>query len=144
MEAAAMVSQPQGLILPGPIERMSFARRVPLGVIGVISPFNFPFVLSMRAIAPALATGNGVVLKPDPRTPISGGLLLARIFELAGLPHGLLQVLPGGADVGEALCSDPNIAMIQFTGSTTAGRKVGEVAGRNLKKVSLELGGKIR
>lgn len=140
--AASMVTEPQGLLLPTDPGRMSMARRVPRGVIGVISPFNFPLILSARAVAPALAVGNAVVLKPDPRTVLSGGFILARIFEEAGLPKGVLQVLPGGADVGEAMCSDPNIAMISFTGSSHAGRKVGEVAGRNLKKVQLELGGK--
>ncbi len=73
---------------------------------------------------------------------MSGGFLIARLFEVAGLPKGLLQVLPGAADAGEALCRDPNVRMIAFTGSTGAGRKVAEVAGRNLKKVALELGGK--
>ncbi|MGE8456290.1 MAG: aldehyde dehydrogenase family protein, partial [Pseudomonas alloputida] len=91
---------------------------------------------------PALATGNAVVLKPDPRTAVCGGHVIARIFELAGLPAGVLHVLPGGAEAGAALTASPCVAMIQFTGSTAAGRKVGEAAGRHLKKVSLELGGK--
>jgi benzaldehyde dehydrogenase (NAD) len=140
--SAAMVTEPQGLLLPTDPGRISMARRVPRGVVGVISPFNFPLILSARAVAPALAVGNAVVLKPDPRTVLSGGFILALIFEAAGLPAGVLQVLPGGADVGEAMCADPNIAMISFTGSSAAGRKVGEVAGRHLKKVQLELGGK--
>ncbi|MBN3813950.1 aldehyde dehydrogenase family protein, partial [Paraburkholderia sp. Ac-20347] len=112
------------------------------GVVGVISPFNFPLYLAMRAVAPALALGNAVVLKPDPRTSVCGGFAIARLFELAGLPAGVLHVLPGDGAAGAALTSDPHIAMIQFTGSTGAGRKVGEAAGRHLKKVSLELGGK--
>ena len=141
-EAAAMPSQPQGYVLPTAPGQLSYCRRLPLGVIGVISPFNFPLYLGMRAVAPCLAIGNGVVLKPDPRTAMSGGLLVAQLFEAAGLPEGLLHVLPGGADVGEALCTDPNIAMIQFTGSTATGRKIGELAGKHLKKLSLELGGK--
>ena len=144
LEAAAMVTQPSGLLLPSDGGRISFARRVPHGVVGVISPFNFPLILSIRAVAPALAAGNTVVLKPDPQTPIAGGFLIARIFEEAGLPVDCLHVLPGDADVGEALVNDPNVAMISFTGSTTAGRRVGELAGRNLKKVTLELGGKNR
>jgi len=115
---------------------------VPHGVVGVISPFNFPLVLSIRAIAAALAVGNAVVHKPDPRTAVSGGIIIARIFEDAGLPQGALQVAPGGAAAGEAMCADPNIAMISFTGSAAGGSRVGEVAGRNLKKVQLELGGK--
>ena len=141
-QAAGLLSQPHGLVLPSEAGRLSYARRQPHGVVGVISPFNFPLILSLRSVAPALAAGNAVVLKPDPQTPISGGLLIARLFEAAGLPKGLLQVLPGAADAGEALCRDPNVRMIAFTGSTGAGRKVAEVAGRHLKKVALELGGK--
>jgi benzaldehyde dehydrogenase (NAD) len=139
--AAALPLQPVGLVLPSH-GRDSYARRAPLGVIGVISPFNFPLVLSMRSVAPALALGNAVVLKPDPQTPFSGGFLIARVFEEAGLPSGLLQVLPGDAHAGAALVEAREVAMIAFTGSTSAGRKVGELAGRHLKKVSLELGGK--
>ncbi len=141
-QAAGMLSQPHGLVLPSAAGRLSYARRQPHGVVGVISPFNFPLVLSIRSVAPALAAGNAVVLKPDPQTPVSGGFLIARLFEEAGLPKGLLQVLPGAAPAGEALCRDPNVRMIAFTGSTAAGRKVAETAGRHLKKVALELGGK--
>jgi len=141
-QAAGLLFQPHGLVLPSAAGRLSYARRQPHGVVGVISPFNFPLVLSLRSVAPALAAGNAVVLKPDPQTPVSGGFLIARLFEEAGLPKGLLQVLPGAAPAGEALCRDPNVQMIAFTGSTAAGRKVAEVAGRHLKKVALELGGK--
>jgi benzaldehyde dehydrogenase (NAD) len=115
---------------------------VPHGVVGVISPFNFPLILSTRAVAPALALGNAVVLKPDPQTPVTGGFILARLFEAAGLPPGLLHVLPGGVAAGEALVTDPDVKMISFTGSTAAGRRVGELASKHLKKVTLELGGK--
>ncbi len=141
-EAAAMPSQSPGMVLPSSPGRISICRRQPLGVVGVISPFNAPFYLSLRAVAPALAIGNGVVLKPDPRTPVSGGMLIASLFEDAGLPQDVLHVLPGGGDVGAALCTDPNIAMIQFTGSSRTGRLIGKLAGEHLKKVSLELGGK--
>ncbi len=140
--AASMMGEPQGIVLPATPDRMSFARRVPHGVVGVIAPFNFPLTLAIRAVAPALVTGNAVILKPDPQTAVCGGVLIARIFEEAGLPGGLLHVLPAGADVGEAMCTDPHVAMIAFTGSTAAGRKVGALCGANLKKVSLELGGK--
>ncbi|MFD1342116.1 aldehyde dehydrogenase family protein [Litorisediminicola beolgyonensis] len=116
--------------------------RVAHGVVGVISPFNFPLILSIRAIAAALATGNAVVHKPDPRTPVSGGVMIARAFQEAGLPEGLLHIVPGGADVGVAMCEDPNIAMVSFTDSPEIGARVGEACGRNLKKVQLELGGK--
>ncbi|HJU50276.1 MAG TPA: benzaldehyde dehydrogenase [Pseudogulbenkiania sp.] len=141
-ESAGLPSRSQGEVLPSTPGRLSLARRRPLGVIGVISPFNFPLYLAMRAVAPALAVGNSVVLKPDPRTAVCGGFVIARLFELAGLPSGVLHVLPGATEAGAALVADPNVAMIQFTGSTGAGRKVGEAAGRHLKKVSLELGGK--
>ena len=96
----------------------------------------------MRAVGPALATGNTVVLKPDPRTVMTGGFIIARLFEEAGLPKGVLHVLPGGAEAGEALCTDPDIAMVSFTGSSHVGRRIGELAGKHLKKVQLELGGK--
>ncbi len=142
VEAAAMPSQPHGIVLPSDLGRISIARRLPLGVVGVIAPFNFPLYLAMRAVAPALAVGNGVVLKPDLRTAVSGGIVIAKLLRDAGLPADVLQVLPGDAAAGEALCSSPDVAMIQFTGSTAAGRRVGELAGRHLKKLSLELGGK--
>lgn len=141
-EAAALPSQPAGHVLASHAPVMSFAKRIPLGVVGVIAPFNFPLYLAMRAVAPALALGNAVVLKPDPRTAVCGGVAIARAFEKAGLPAGVLQVVPGHGDAGEALCRAPEVAMIQFTGSTRAGRMVGKTAGEQLKRVSLELGGK--
>jgi benzaldehyde dehydrogenase (NAD) len=141
-EAAALPTQPWGQLLPSSEPgRESIARRVPLGVVGVISPWNFPLILSVRAVAPALALGNAVILKPDVQTPVSGGALVARLFEEAGLPEGLLHVLPGDAEAGSALAEDPNVAMISFTGSSAVGRLVGAAAGGTLKKVSLELGG---
>jgi benzaldehyde dehydrogenase (NAD) len=139
--AAAMPLQPQGYVLPSTPDRMSYAQRVPLGVVGIISPFNFPLILTIRAVAPALAAGNAVVIKPDPRTPVSGGFMIARAFEAAGLPKGLLSVVPGGIEAGEALVTDPRVPMISFTGSTAVGRRIGELAGKHLKKLSLELGG---
>jgi benzaldehyde dehydrogenase (NAD) len=140
-EAATLPSRPYGELLPSEQPRLSFAERVPAGVVGVIAPFNFPQILAIRSVAPALALGNAVVLKPDPRTAVCGGVVLARVFEEAGLPDGLLHVLPGGADAGEALISDPLVRLISFTGSTAAGRRVGELAARHLKRVHLELGG---
>ena len=106
-EASALPSHPYGELLRTGSPRLSFARRVPAGVVGVIAPFNVPTILAIRAVAPALALGNAVILKPDPRTAISGGAMFARVFEEAGLPAGVLQVLPGGADVGEALVIEP-------------------------------------
>ncbi|MFF2850916.1 aldehyde dehydrogenase family protein [Streptomyces sp. NPDC058001] len=140
-EAAALASRPVGQVLPSEAPRLSYTRRVPVGVVGVIAPFNAPLILSIRSVAPALALGNAVVLKPDPRTAVCGGLALAAVFAAAGLPEGLLHVLPGGADVGQALVADPRTPVISFTGSTAAGRAVGEAAGRHLKRAHLELGG---
>ena len=139
--AAGMPLQEQGIVLPSTPGRTSIARRIPHGVVGVISPFNFPLILSIRAVAPALAVGNAVIVKPDPRTPVTGGFMIAKVFAEAGLPAGLLCVLPGGVAAGEALVVDPLVPMIQFTGSVRAGRRVGALAGEHLKKVSLELGG---
>jgi benzaldehyde dehydrogenase (NAD) len=116
-------------------------QRVPVGVVGVIAPFNFPQVLAMRSVAPALALGNAVVLKPDPRTAVCGGVVIARVFEEAGLPAGVLSVLPGGVEAGEALVTHPLVRVISFTGSTAVGRRVAELGGAHLKRIQLELGG---
>lgn len=140
-EAAALASHALGEVLATARPRMSISRRLPVGVVGVIAPFNYPLILSIRSVAPALALGNAVVLKPDPRTAVAGGVTLARVFEEAGLPEGLLHVLPAGVDVGEALVAHPQVPVISFTGSTSAGRRVGEAAGRHLKRALLELGG---
>jgi benzaldehyde dehydrogenase (NAD) len=140
--AAATAMQPYGQTLRSEEPRLSITRRVPVGVVSVIAPFNFPLILALRAVAPALALGNAVLLKPDPRTAVCAGVAIARIFEEAGLPAGLLHVLPGGADVGEAVVTDPEVSVIAFTGSTKAGRAVGPLAAKHLKRVSLELGGK--
>src|SRR5690606_932784 len=99
-EASSLPSRSVGEVLPSSPGRLSIARRRPLGVVGVISPFNFPLYLAMRAVAPALALGNAVVLKPDPRTAVCGGFTIARLFELAGLPAGVLHVLPGDGAAG--------------------------------------------
>jgi benzaldehyde dehydrogenase (NAD) len=140
-EAAALASRPVGEILPSNQPRLSLLRRVPVGVVGVISPFNVPLILSTRSVAPALALGNAVILKPDLRTPVAGGFIQARVLEEAGLPEGLLHVLPGGAEAGSALVTDPRVRVVSFTGSTATGRKVGELAAKHLKRVHLELGG---
>src|SRR6202051_2131232 len=142
LEAAALGSQPRG-VLTSTLEAgfQSIARRVPLGVIGIITPWNSPFILGARAIGPALAMGNAVILKPDVQTPIAGGVTFARLLERAGLPDGLFHVLPGGPETGAALVKERLIDMISFTGSTRVGRQVGAVASEQLKRVSLELGG---
>lgn len=142
LEAAALGSLPQGILAasaePG---RQSVARRIPIGVVGVITPWNSPLLLAARAVGPALVMGNAVLLKPDVQTPVSGGVVFAQLLEEAGLPAGLLHVLPGAIETGQALVKDPAVDMISFTGSTRAGREIGSVAGGLLKRVSLELGG---
>lgn len=140
-EASSLPGRFYGELIPSEQPRLSMARRVPVGVVGVISPFNVPIILGIRSVAPALALGNAVILKPDPRTAVPGGVVLARIFQEAGLPAGVLQMLPGSADVGEAMVTHPLVRVISFTGSTSAGRRVGELAGRHLKRAHLELGG---
>ena len=116
--------------------------RVPVGVVGVISPFNFPFFLSMRSVATALGAGNGVVLKPHDDTPITGGTLVSKIFEEAGIPKGLLNVIVADIrDLGDAFVEHSVPRVISFTGSEKVGRHIGMVAGRSLKKAILELGG---
>lgn len=140
-EAAALTSHPAGDVLTTNGDRWSFARRRPVGVVTVIAPFNFPLILSIRSVAPALALGNAVLLKPDPRTAVSGGVVLARVFEEAGLPPGLLSLLPGAAEIGEAVVEAAEVRVVAFTGSTAAGRKVGEACARLLKRAHLELGG---
>ena len=140
--AATMPFQPYGQLVPSVVPgRLSMLRRVPVGVVGAITPWNSPSVLGMRVVAPALAVGNAVVLKPDPQTPVCGGAMFAAVFREAGLPEGVLQVVVGGADVGEAIVTDTNVTRVSFTGSTAAGRRVGTLAGGLLKRVSLELGG---
>src|SRR3954454_4379767 len=142
-QAAGLASLPRGEILNPPAPgQTSYAWRVPLGVVGVINPWNAPLLFAMRALAPALVLGNAVLLKPDPHTPVSGGVVVARLFEEAGLPQWLLHVLPGGPGTGEAVVADPHVAMVVFTGSTEAGRAVARAAGDGLKRVALELGGK--
>ena len=140
-EASALPSLPHGDVIPSNEPRWSFSRRFPAGVVSVIAPFNFPLILAIRAVAPALALGNAVLLKPDLRTAVSGGVSITRIFEEAGLPEGLLHLLPGGVEVGEAVVTAPEVRIVAFTGSTAAGRRVGALGAENLKRVHLELGG---
>ncbi|HVC88194.1 MAG TPA: benzaldehyde dehydrogenase [Gaiellaceae bacterium] len=141
-QAATLTEDLLERTLPSPVPgRTSIARRAPIGVVGVIAPWNFPIVLAMRSIGPALALGNSIVLKSDLNTPVTGGVVIARIFEEAGLPAGVLHAFSGGPEVGQALVEDANVRMISFTGSTATGRIVGETAGRTLKRVVLELGG---
>jgi benzaldehyde dehydrogenase (NAD) len=141
-QAADDATRPSRRVLKDDADMLSYIERVPLGVVGVIAPFNFPLSLALRSVVAALAMGNAVVLKPSVNTAVSGGVVIARVLEEAGLPEGVLQVLPGGDEAGIALVDDPNVSMIAFTGSTSVGRQIASNAGRTLKRVSLELGGK--
>jgi benzaldehyde dehydrogenase (NAD) len=140
-EASSLPTHPQGEVLATNEERWSLARRRPAGVVTVIAPFNFPLILSIRSVAPALALGNAVLLKPDPRTSVCGGVALVQILREAGLPDGLLSLIPGGRETGEAAVSAPEVRVVSFTGSTAAGRAVGALGAQHLKRTHLELGG---
>jgi aldehyde dehydrogenase (NAD+) len=122
------------------------AIRRPIGVVSVISPWNFPTLLTARGIAFALSAGNTVVLKPSEETPYCGGLLFAEIFEEAGIPGGVLNVITCSRDnvsaVGEEMVEHPLVKGISFTGSTAVGRGIAARAGAHLKKCCVELGGK--
>ena len=140
--AAALPMQANGQMFPSAMPgRTNLWRRVPMGTVGVIAPWNFPLLLAMRSVAPALALGNAVLLKPDVQSAVTGGALIAQVFADAGLPEGVLHVLPGGPSTGDAVVRHPAVDMISFTGSTAVGRRIGEICGGMLKKVALELGG---
>ncbi|HVW42770.1 MAG TPA: aldehyde dehydrogenase family protein [Amycolatopsis sp.] len=126
----------------GPILMGGVTRREPLGVCVAIVPWNFPLALAIWKVMPALAAGNSVVLKPDEKTPL-GALELARELQAAGLPDGVFNVVTGdGADVGAHLAAHPDVRKVSFTGSTTVGKDVLTAGAGNLKRVTLELGGK--
>lgn len=144
--AAASCYSPIGEVIPSEHGKLSLALRQPLGVISVISPWNFPALLTGRGIAFALAAGNTVVLKPSEETPYCGGLLYAEIFAEAGVPHGVLNVVTCSRAnvqaVGEELIENPRVKGVSFTGSTAVGRQIAARAGAHLKKCCVELGGK--
>ena len=146
-EAAAQVHNVTGEILPANAPgKFYMVLRQPVGVVSVISPWNFPLLLSLRGVTFAMAYGNTIVLKPSEETPISGGLMIAQVFEEAGLPKGVLNVVTCSRgvveEVGDELVSNPNVRRISFTGSTETGRHLAEKAGKHLKGIVLELGGK--
>src|SRR4051812_26725199 len=145
LEAASFPSRQGGHILPTDIVgQEARVYRQPVGVVGMISPWNFPLHLSNRSIAPALALGNAAVIKPASDTPVTGGLLLAKIYEEAGLLPGVLNVVIGaGRTIGEQFVLHPVPRVISFTGSTEVGRQIMEQVARApiLKRVALELGG---
>jgi aldehyde dehydrogenase (NAD+) len=125
-----------------PAPAWTFVRREPYGVVGAITAWNFPFLFCAWKGSAALATGNAVVLKPSPYSTLTS-LELGAIAQEAGLPPGVLNIVPGtGPIAGEALVTDPRVDMISFTGSTTVGKRVMQLASGTMKKVALELGGK--
>lgn len=139
---AGWVTKITGMTAPLSIPDVDYrTRREPLGVCGLITPWNFPLMIAVWKLAPALATGNTVVLKPAEQTPLST-LRLAELATEVGFPAGVVNVVTGGPAAGQALVAHPKVAKISFTGSTEVGREIGATAGRMLKHVSLELGGK--
>jgi acyl-CoA reductase-like NAD-dependent aldehyde dehydrogenase len=144
-QAAALAYAPIGQIIPSDVGAFSMALRRPVGVVGAIAPWNAALILSARSISSPLALGNTVVLKPSELSPYVGGLLWGEIFEEAGLPAGVINIVthaPGVAgEIGDELVENPLVRRINFTGSTAVGRQLAEAAGRNLKRVVLELGG---
>jgi geranial dehydrogenase len=126
---------------PSPLGFDTLVRRGPIGVVGGIVPWNYPVVLSVTKIAPALAAGCTIVLKPSPGTVLDS-YIVAEAAEEAGVPQGVINWVPGGRDTGDYLVNHPNVDKVAFTGSTAAGRIIGENCGRLMRPVSLELGGK--
>ena len=144
-QAAALAYAPLGEVLPSDTGAFAMALRRPVGVVGAIAPWNAALILSARAIAAPLALGNTVVLKPSELSPIVGGTIWGEIFSAAGLPEGVLEIVthaPGEATpIGDELVAPPRVRRLNFTGSTATGRRLAEAAGRQLKRVVLELGG---
>lgn len=144
--AAAAAYLPTGESMPSDQLKVSMVERQPLGVVSVISPWNVPLLLSSRGMAVAMAVGNTVVLKPSEETPVTGGLMLAEVFEEAGVPAGVLNVVTCSrdhvAEVGDELVTNPKVKAISFTGSTAVGQHIAGTAGGLLKKACVELGGK--
>jgi acyl-CoA reductase-like NAD-dependent aldehyde dehydrogenase len=145
-QAAALAYAPIGEVLPSDMPgAFAMGMRRPVGVVAAIAPWNAALILSARSISAPLALGNTVVLKPSENSPIVGGLLWGEIFEEAGLPPGVLNIVTHAREqaeeIGDELVENPKVRRINFTGSTAVGRKLAEAAGRNLKRVVLELGG---
>jgi aldehyde dehydrogenase (NAD+)/betaine-aldehyde dehydrogenase len=139
---AGWVTKITGVTAPLSVPDVDYrTRREPLGVCALITPWNFPLMILVWKLAPALATGNTVVVKPAEQTPLTT-LRLAGLVREAGIPDGVVNVVTGGPEVGKALVRHPGVAKVSFTGSTEVGREIAAQAGRDLKHVSLELGGK--
>jgi benzaldehyde dehydrogenase (NAD) len=143
LNSATQLTENAGSILP-PYKagKLSLSRAVPLGVIGLIVPWNYPMSLAMRALAPGLAYGNAVVLKPAELTPIAGGQVLAEAAAAAGVPAGVFNVVPGDGPVtGAALSEHPGLDLIHFTGSFEVGHRIAQFAAKNFRPAATELGG---
>ena len=145
-EAASHVHRVSGKTIPADLPgAFNMVLRQPVGVVGAISPWNAPVVLSLRAVVFPLAYGNTVVLKPSAESAYVGGVLIAQIFEEAGFPKGVLNLVTNGPglseEVGDEFIQDPRVRRITFTGSTEVGKELAEKAGRYLKKMTMELGG---
>jgi aldehyde dehydrogenase (NAD+) len=139
---AGLADKIEGETIPVPGGRLDYTVREPLGVTVHIAPWNYPLLLAVRSVAPALAAGNAVVLKPASLTPLTA-LAFARLSRDAGIPDGILNVVPGsGREIGEALVDDPRCRSVTFTGSGEVGVRIAELAGRRLVPATLELGGK--
>lgn len=141
-EALSFGHHSEGTILPSDIPgKKNLVIREPKGVIGVIAPWNVPFVLALRSVIPALATGNTVLLKPASNTPATA-LFLAKLFDEAGFPKGVFNAIVGkGSEIGDSITEHPIPNAISFTGSTEVGQNIGRITGSHIKDVSLELGG---
>ena len=144
-EAGSQVHRVTGTLLPSETTKVSMVMRHPVGVVAGISPWNCPVVLSLRAVCFAMAYGNTVVLKPSEESPVSGGILLAELFEEAGFPKGVFNIVTHGfgrsSEIGDLFIQDRRVKRISFTGSTRVGRELAEKCGRHLKRIALELGG---
>jgi len=139
---AGWATKIEGETIPVPGKMFNYTLREPIGVCGQIIPWNFPLLMAAWKLAPALAAGNTIVLKPAEQTPV-GAMELAKLIQEAGFPEGVVNIVPGyGETAGAALASHPGIDKIAFTGSTEVGKLIAKSAADNLTKVSLELGGK--
>ncbi len=146
-EAAALCSQPTGEILPSNVPgKINTVVRQAAGVVGAISPWNFPLYLSLRSVIYAMALGNTAVLKPSEDSPLTGGLMIAELFQDAGFPAGVLNVVTCSRDsvqaLGDQMIADPRIARMSFTGSTAVGTQIAMACAQRSKRVMLEMGGK--
>ncbi|WP_199269777.1 aldehyde dehydrogenase family protein [Mucilaginibacter lacusdianchii] len=143
IEASGYPTRMHGFTIPSFTDgKETYVYRKALGVVSMISPWNFPLYLSMRTIAPAIAVGNAIVIKPASQSPVTGGTIIAKIFEEAGIPKGVINCVVGkSAVIGDYFTGHPASRLISFTGSTPVGKGIGRIGGEALKKLALELGG---